>query len=381
MKQARFASVPNARMRILHCIPTLGGGAAARQLAYVAEEMAARGLEIHIAHLRDGANTARIARSTATLHRIGCAGNYDPRIFGALMRLVLELRPHVVQTWLPQMDILAGTAALVLGVPFVLAERSCEAAYGPGWKNRVRSTLGLRASAVVANSEGGDAYWAGQGYKGIARVIRNGIPMDEIESGAAPTPIAGLDEDSPLLVCAGRFSAEKNIPTVLAAMTSVWDRHPDLRVVIFGEGPLEREIAALCAAIDPGSRRLRLLGYTAELWAWLRRADVFVSASAFEGNPNTVLEAAASGCPMVLSDIAAHREILDRDCAWIVSADSPEPIASAICEAIANPALASGKAARARARVAAHGVAEVTSQYIDLYAGLIRAARPQLAAK
>ena len=124
-----------------------------------------------------------------------------------------------------------------------------------------------------------------------------------------------------------------------------------------------------------------MLGYTAELWAWLRRADVFVSASAFEGNPNTVLEAAASGCPMVLSDIAAHREILDRDCAWIVSADSPEPIASAICEAIANPALASGKAARARARVAAHGVAEVTSQYIDLYAGLIRAARPQLAAK
>ena len=58
---------------------------------------------------------------------------------------------------------------------------------------------------------------------------------------------------------------------------------------------------------------MRVLGYVSddEKWRWFADADVFASLSAYEGLPVATLEALSFGCPVVLSDIPAHRAVIE----------------------------------------------------------------------
>jgi hypothetical protein len=136
--------------RILHCIPTLESGGAERQLAYLARSLGERGVEIHIALLRGGANLERARASGATIHFLAHRSHHDPALLLRLLRLMDEVRPDVVQTWVPQMDVLGGLAALWRGIPLVVSERSSATNYPANWKNRLRQTIGRRAACIVA---------------------------------------------------------------------------------------------------------------------------------------------------------------------------------------------------------------------------------------
>src|SRR4029077_5699867 len=106
------------------------------------------------------------------------------------------------------------------------------------------------------------------------------------------------------------------------------------------------------------SERIRLLGFVKDLWCWMRRADVFVSVSRFEGTPNVVLEAMAIGCPLVVSDIPEHREILDETTARFCSVDAAGDIAAAVLRTLNTPSEARERADLARKRVAEWSIAE-----------------------
>src|SRR5437016_1713687 len=107
-------------MMVLHLISTLGTGGAERQLAYLASAQAARGYDVHVACLRGGPNAGRLERSGANLHLLSSstesakggfrAAHYDPRVVWRILRLILSLRPDIVQTWLEQMDVIGGLA-------------------------------------------------------------------------------------------------------------------------------------------------------------------------------------------------------------------------------------------------------------------------------
>jgi glycosyltransferase involved in cell wall biosynthesis len=113
--------------------------------------------------------------------------------------------------------------------------------------------------------------------------------------------------------------------------------------------------------------RVRLTGFVPDAWAWMKRASVLVSPSLFEGRPNTVLEAAACGCPLVLSDIAAHREILDHESAILVDAADATALAEAILGVLDDPEAAARRAKSARARVESWSPAGTARQYDRVY--------------
>src|SRR5205823_5171646 len=82
--------------------------------------------------------------------------NKDIRIFHSVNKVVSEVKPDVVQTWLPQMDVVGGVICLAQRVPWVMTERACSIAYrmsSPA--HAARRVLGNLADAVVANSEEG----------------------------------------------------------------------------------------------------------------------------------------------------------------------------------------------------------------------------------
>jgi glycosyltransferase involved in cell wall biosynthesis len=216
-------------------------------------------------------------------------------------------------------------------------------------------------------------YWRGKGAKCPLHMIRNCTP-------APPRDFADLQQRSghELVVFAGRLSPEKNVQVMLQALISVASRRPSLRAKVFGEGPLSRSLAESIRETELQGR-IELAGVTADLASWLRAASACISVSLFEGNPNVVLEAAAVGCPLVVSDIAAHREILDEETALFVPTHPAEAVAAGIQRALDDPTAARMRARRAADRARGWTAESVADKYLAAYSEtLARRRRPTL---
>jgi len=358
-------------VKILHFIYTLGGGGAERQLAYLAVEQSKSGLEIHVAFTRGRTNLQMLLNSHVVLHKLPCRAKYDPRIMLDIYRVIRMIRPQLVQTWLTQMDILAGAIAGWFQIPVVLSERSSEQAYPRNVRNVLRSLIGCNATAIVANSKQGCDYWHRKGFPRRLAVIRNGIPFEEIRH-AQPCATLQIDteltlsSEQKLIMFAGRYGDEKNLGVLLESFSQVLGHCEEAVAVLFGVGPKLEELKSIRATL-PDSDRLHILDYTNNLWGYMKRAEQFVSLSLFEGSPNVVFEAAASGCALVLSDIPEHREIVDDESAKLVPAEDSSAVAKAILQLLYDPDGASRMAQRARERVRNMSVRSAALEYKKLY--------------
>jgi glycosyltransferase involved in cell wall biosynthesis len=326
---------------------------------------------VHVALRSEGPNFPRLQRTPAAIHRIAGLDNHDPQILWQLHWLMRRLRPDLVQVWLVQMEVAAGLAATLAGTPWILSERSSELAYPRTWKNRLRVGMAGRAAAIVANSRDGAAYWANLSGAPPQFVIPNAIPTAEIASADPADPVE-LQLPSPcrLVMFAGRFSAEKNIGVMIEALRQVLSDVSDAAVLLAGDGPLLADVER--DASDPRYRdRIRTPGYLDDGWRWMKRADVFVSVSRFEGHPNAVLEAAACGAPLVLSDIPAHRAMFDERSARFAPTNDPALVAAAIRATLDDRDAARRRANHARAAVAAFDLASIAGKYDGVYRELL----------
>lgn len=355
-------------LRLLYCIPNLRHGGAERQLSYLAAELARRGHEVHVAASRGGSNLDRLISSGAEWHDLGGVCNRDPVIFFRLVGLMRRLRPDIVQTILTPMDIMGGAAALLTRTRWVLKESSSAPLYAAACRNRLRLALGLRADAVVSNSAGGDAYWRAAGAH-ARHVIPNAVPFDEI-IGAGSARAAGprLAPGEKMVLFAGRMDKGKNVEAIVAALARIAGDVPFV-AVLCGDGPRRPDLERLARGLGLG-HRLVFPGYVSNLWRLMKRADAFVSLSRFEGCPNVVLEAAACGSPLIVSDIPAHRELLDGHGALFVDPDDPAGAAEALRATLTCGPAAHERAQVARASVTGMSVETTARVYERLYLSL-----------
>lgn len=354
-------------MRILHCIPSLQSGGAERQLTVLASLLRSRGWDVHVAFFHEGVFDHILARS-ATLHRVASTSNYDPRNVLRLAKLIRRIKPDIVQTWLPQMDVVGGSAALLCHVPWIIAERSSPLAYPPAWRIWLRGVLGRRAAGVIANSPGGIEFW--QHHKGPRmrmRVIANAIDPS-IATGTARATVP-FPAGSPLVVYVGRLCHMKRIPILICAMDAV-RRDTSAKLLICGEGHMENECRERVSSMGLDDT-VAFAGFVADVPAVLRVADVFVSLSAFEGLPNAVQEAIACGTPVVLSDIPAHREIAAGDAALFVDGIDADAVAAAIVGTLRDRDAAHARARAASARAAEWSPAAIGAAYDAFYRDLL----------
>lgn len=359
-------------MRILYLIPSFAGGGAERQFVYTVSVLATLGVDVHVAHVHGGPNLPLLNDTGVELHRIRCSGNHDPVIFVNMVRLMWRLKPQIVHTWLLQMDVFGGMAARFLDIPWVLSERSSPRMYENGWKFRLRRAIGSRATAIVANSNSGLSYWPEAMQRFPSRVIRNALPVDDLLARACePEVLEGITADDPLIVFAGRYTSEKNLPVLLKALDIALTRFPTAKALLFGDGPSGGDLVAIRSTLATGGR-IFIRPYSDHLAYWMRRAAVFVSISRYEGTPNTVIEAAVCGSPLVVSDIPGHREILDSSAALFVPCDSVATIADALSVTLGDPIAAACRAKLARSRFLEWSPDRIARQYIDLYQNILR---------
>lgn len=138
-----------------------------------------------------------------------------------------------------------------------------------------------------------------------------------------------LEKTAPVIVAVGRLARQKGFDTLLEAFARLPNRQ--VRLIIFGEGTLRDTLKAQAAALGVADR-FDLPGYTRDPMAQVAAADCFVLSSRFEGSPNALVEALATGTPVV-STRCPHgpHDILDGGAvAPLVPVDDPEALVLAI---------------------------------------------------
>jgi glycosyltransferase involved in cell wall biosynthesis len=322
----------------------------------LAQELVRNGVDTHVACLPTGDNLPRLLESGCTFHALRTSSSYDPRLLTQLIGLIRRVKPDVVQTWLPQMDVAGGVAAFLTGVPFILSERSSAVGYPPSFRVRMRNAVAPLAAAIAANSNAGRDYWQDRTRRPI-HVIRNGL---------LPSPHTRAPAATPLILFVGRYHYDKCAVEAGQGIAMALRQQPQARALFVGNGPDETALRAIAEA-EALKGRMTIAPFTRDVRRIMAESAVFVSVSRYEGHPNAVIEAAMVGVPLVLSDIAAHREMFGaKDCIY-VDGWSSEAICASILDVLRDPAGAAGRASSARDKVQAFSPDTMVDRYIKLY--------------
>jgi len=258
-------------------------------------------------------------------------------------------------------------AALLNSAHWVVSERASEQAYRDRpayyW---MRQQCVRRAEAVVANSAPGMDYWRVRLPASVPVFrISNAVDIAPIRNAMAQSPAANPLGEGDHFISVGRITYQKGPDVILAAACHLGSS-PALRIHLFGEGALRKDIEAAIRN-EKLKQRVELHPYRRDWWVLLPHARAVISASRFEGQPNVVLEAMAAGCPLIATDIPEHREFLDAESALLVPVNDPAALASAIAYVLSDPDAARRRAERATGRVADMSIAVAADAYESVY--------------
>ncbi|MDO4740285.1 MAG: glycosyltransferase [Eubacteriales bacterium] len=133
-----------------------------------------------------------------------------------------------------------------------------------------------------------------------------------------------LSGDGPVVITMGRLHEQKAHWRLIRAMAEVVKAVPNAKLVILGSGEYQQRLSALIKELGL-EKNVFLPGYVVSPHGYVRRADLFVLSSYYEGMPNAMLEAMACGVPVVSTDCpSGPREILAPDTSINVVADGVE---------------------------------------------------------
>ncbi len=212
-------------------------------------------------------------------------------------------------------------------------------------------------------------------FKRHAIRIPNAISLERFENLTADRSeikiSLGIPEDAFLIGTVGRLAEQKGYRYLIDAATDVIMKYPCVYFIIIGDGPLSSELKeqAKTLAID---RQVIFTGGRNDVEKLLRCLDLFVSSSLWEGLPTVILEAMASGLPILATDIPGTNELIQHaQNGWLVSPHDSQAISSAIAKLISSPQLTSDMAQRALVTSREYSIDSISQQYEVLYEELI----------
>ena len=283
----------------------------------------------------------RIMRPNVAIHEIRKRPGKDIAAYGRMWRTLRSLKPRVVHTRnLPAIDMLAP--ARLAGIKrFVHSEHGLDLIEIDG-RNRKYNRLRWLSRAMVDRyvTVSADLNRWLRSEIGVPEnrltTIYNGVDTQRFAPGGArhaalPPGFAG--EDSIVIGTIGRLDPLKNQAALVDAFLRALAARPELRgrlrLALIGDGPERAKIEAMLAAAQ--ARDLAWLsGFRDDTPQLYRAFDLFVLPSRREGISNTLLEAMASGVPVIATRVGGNPEILPEG----IAGDLVEPESGAIAAAI-----------------------------------------------
>jgi glycosyltransferase involved in cell wall biosynthesis len=183
-------------------------------------------------------------------------------------------------------------------------------------------------------------------------VIPNGVDLTRFHP-AEGRAVLDLGGSGPILGTAAALRPEKNIGRLLRALALLRDGGDAARLIILGDGPERPRLEALAGQLGLGPC-VRFLGHVAEPAAAYRAMDLFCLSSDTEQMPFAVLEAMASGLPVVSTDVGDVARMLPPESRAQVVAPEDAALAAALRPLLRDMALRQRLGAANRAHAERH---------------------------
>ncbi len=225
-----------------------------------------------------------------------------------------------------------------------------------------------KAAALVACSAGLRARALQFLPSAAIEVIPNGIDLERFCPTDLKPYTSRADWDALRLLTVGRLSATKRLPLLIEAVELLNGRGCHVRLTIVGGGAQESELRRLLAEKDLRGN-VTLMGRRdgGDMPRIYRQHDVFISASMQEGMSNAMLEAMASGLPIVTTRCEGVEELIV-DNGIVVEDSRPESLAAAIENLARNRMTLKAMSTAARRRAERFSWGAVAESYLRLYA-------------
>jgi len=301
-------------MRIVLLIPTLDRSGAEKQFTLLATRLPRDEFDVRVIALtRGGPYEEPLKAAGIPVTVLGKRFRFDPFTHRRLKRLLDELQPDVLHTWL-----FAGNAygRLAAGphpaYPVLVSER-CVDTWKARWQLWVDRKLAPRATRLIGNSQSVAEFYRGIGFPAdrIA-VIPNGIDLPKVEAASRENVRRelGIDSETRVITYIGRLAAQKRVKDLLWAFELIREmKQQDVVFLIAGDGPLRESLERFSVSLQMG-KMIRFLGHRSDAARLLAASDLFWLASDFEGLSNSLMEAMAAALPVVASDIPPNRELV-----------------------------------------------------------------------
>lgn len=338
-------------MKVLHVEAgrNLYGGA--QQVLYLLEGLHARGIHNVLACPRDS-DLSRAAAPFAQVHAMPMWGDMDLLMAPRLYRLMRRVRPDIVHLHSRiGADIMGGIAARLRGLPVVYSRRQDNPE--PAWWVRLKYRLHDR---VIAISDGIAQVKLAEGLSPQRlRVVRSVVDATPYQAPADKAWFRaqfGLPEGSRTLGVVAQLIERKGHLVLLEALPPLLREFPELRVLFFGKGPLERPLREAIAARGMQAQ-VQLAGFRPDLPRILPCLDLLVHPAFREGLGVSLLQASAAGVPIVACRAGGIPEaVRDGLNGVLVPPGDAAALGQAIARLLRDPALARQMGEAGRALVA-----------------------------
>ena len=355
-------------IRILHCIYSLSGGGAETQLNLLCNHSIANNMQTNVLCVSTKGNKYSNEYFNKNIKFISSSIIYPIKYFITLCKHIDEFKPNIVHAWIP--PTISGPAlfaAKLKGVKAVASYRRTMTFDGYKRYFEFISIL-LFANNVISNNDVSHHSflfrWLFNLKKGS--VISNGV---EIDSRHKENYFKTETRDSLKLIFVGRLNKEKNWEMMIKSLSKI--RRLKWELDIFGEGEDKKQIEDMILKLNLNGM-ISLKGFAHDIHEKMTNYDLLILPSWCEGLPNVVAEAMVIGLPCAVSDIPAHRNILNEHEAIFFDPSDIESLANIIGRVLTGKIFLNSYAKNASKRAHIFNPNSYAKNYFDAYTILIK---------
>jgi glycosyltransferase involved in cell wall biosynthesis len=328
------ASATAARPSVVFVITSLGRGGAEKQVTEIAHQLAARGWLVKgIISLRPlGPWASALQHRGVPIYSINMRRKFlDPAAAVRTWAVVKALRPDVMVTFLFHASILGAVVGRAAGVGRIITSVRSQRLGSPN-RERLFRWGGRLWDDTVVNSRAVARELVDQSIVRADRchVIPNGIerPSDPGSSFGGVRAGLGIPDEAFVWLAVGSLLPAKDYPSLLRAMRAL--ERSDVFLLVAGGGPLKPGLERMRDELLL-TERVMFLGDRDDIDLLLGACDAFVSASAWEGMPNAVMEALVAARPVVATSVGGVPEVVEQDVSgWLVPPGDYEALSAAM---------------------------------------------------
>lgn len=300
------------------------------------------------------------------------------RTMGSIDRVLRDLRPDVIHSHQIGALFYAGPVARKQGIPVVHTEHG---KHFPGslkanWLGRIAGTFADRflcVSKEIADLivRTGVARRNRVGFQANGIDVRSFRPIPPDERAALRHSL-GLPAEGVVIGTAGRLAEIKRYDRLISAFGVLKATSPELSLVFVGDGPLKVELEAQAASLGLAGS-VFFAGYQSDPRPYLQAMDVFALTSRSEGMPLSVLEAWASGLPVIVPAVGGLPDMVaEGETGLLVDASDATALVAAFRRLIDDPSLGRRMGMRGRdLALASYDVRAMAEAYDREYRGVL----------